>query len=82
MGITCPHHSPPSPPPQGLPDAKVAKAGKTVVVKYTGRLKTNGKVFDSTKGNKTFNFKLGVGEVGAREEEVCVEYLRISFEDS
>ena len=52
------------------------------MVKYTGRLKTNGKVFDSTKGNKTFNFKLGVGEVGAREEEVCVEYLRISFEDS
>jgi hypothetical protein len=26
---------------------------------YVGRLKSNGKVFDQTKGNKTFNFRLG-----------------------
>lgn len=51
---------------QGLPDAKFAKAGKTVSVKYTGRLKSNGKVFDATKGNKAFNFRLGVGEVRRR----------------
>ena len=36
-----------------------------VVVKYVGRLKSNGKVFDQTKGNATFAFRLGVGEVGA-----------------
>ncbi|RMZ56258.1 hypothetical protein APUTEX25_002448 [Auxenochlorella protothecoides] len=48
---------------QGLPDAKFAKAGKTVSVKYTGRLKSSGKVFDATKGNRAFNFRLGVGEV-------------------
>ena len=32
-------------------------------VKYIGRLKSNNKVFDQTKGNKTFSFRLGVGEV-------------------
>eukprot|EP00803_Ostreobium_quekettii_P003751 evm.model.scf_156.17 EVM.evm.TU.scf_156.17 scf_156:128270-129121(-) len=41
---------------------KVAKAGKKVVVKYTGRLES-GKVFDKTKGNSTFTFRLGCGEV-------------------
>ncbi len=30
---------------------------------YVGRLKKNGKIFDQTKGNKTFQFRLGVGEV-------------------
>jgi hypothetical protein len=28
-----------------------------------GKLKSNGKVFDATRGNKTFSFRLGVGEV-------------------
>ena len=40
----------------------MAKPGKKVVVKYVGKLK-NGKVFDQTTGNKTFSFRLGVGEV-------------------
>lgn len=34
-----------------------------MVVKYVGRLKSNGKVFDATRGSKTFSFRLGVGEV-------------------
>jgi FK506-binding nuclear protein len=46
----------------GSATGKVAKAGKKVVVKYVGRLK-NGTIFDQTKGNKTFTFRLGVGEV-------------------
>ena len=46
----------------GPGNGKLAKPGKKVVVKYVGRLK-NGTVFDSTKGNKTFAFRLGVGEV-------------------
>ena len=41
------------------PSAPIAKPGKRVTVKYVGRLQTNGKVFDSTKGNKTFSFRLG-----------------------
>ena len=42
----------------GKPDGKLAKPGKKVVVKYRGSL-ANGKVFDETKGNKTFSFRLG-----------------------
>lgn len=40
------------------PGATQAKPGKKVTVKYKGTLK-NGKVFDETKGNKTFQFRLG-----------------------
>ncbi len=47
---------------QGKASGKLAKAGKRVSVRYTGKL-TNGKVFDQTKGKKTFQFRLGVGEV-------------------
>uniref|UniRef100_A0A7S0WTS9 FK506-binding protein n=1 Tax=Chlamydomonas leiostraca TaxID=1034604 RepID=A0A7S0WTS9_9CHLO len=47
----------------GPANGKLAKAGKKVAVRYTGRLKNNGKVFDSTKGKATFTFRLGVGEV-------------------
>ena len=32
-------------------------------MKYVGRLASNGKVFDQTKGSKPFTFRLGVGEV-------------------
>lgn len=46
----------------GAADGKLAKPGKKVIVKYVGKLK-NGKVFDQTAGNKTFAFRLGVGEV-------------------
>ena len=47
---------------KGLPDGKLAKAGKKVFVKYVGKLK-NGTVFDRTKGNALFSFRAGVGEV-------------------
>lgn len=40
------------------PQATQAKPGKKVTVRYKGTLK-NGKVFDETKGNKTFQFRLG-----------------------
>lgn len=40
-----------------------AKPGKKVLVYYEGRLKTNNKIFDSTKKGNGFKFKLGGGEV-------------------
>lgn len=40
-----------------------AKPGKKVVVYYEGRLKSNNKVFDSTKSGAGFEFNLGRGEV-------------------
>lgn len=40
-----------------------AKSGKKVQVYYEGRLKTNNKVFDSSKQGNGFKFKLGQGEV-------------------
>ena len=46
----------------GKSTGKLAKAGKRVSVRYIGRLKS-GKVFDQTAGKKTFQFRLGVGEV-------------------
>ena len=42
----------------GQPDGKAAKAGQRVTVQYTGRLQSNGKVFDTSKG-KGFTFRLG-----------------------
>ena len=47
-----------SPPPAGPPAGKLAKAGTKVLVHYTGRLKSNGKVFDKSSG-KPFAFRLG-----------------------
>lgn len=40
-----------------------AKAGRKVSVYYEGRLKSNNKVFDSTKAGDGFKFLLGRGEV-------------------
>lgn len=57
MTVACWHTA------QGAPDGKLAKPGKRVTVRYVGRLKSSGKVFDQTKGNRTFAFRLGVGEV-------------------
>ena len=37
----------------------MAKLGQKVAVRYRGTLAKNGKVFDETKGNKTFTFRLG-----------------------
>lgn len=38
---------------------QMAKPGQKVSVRYRGTLAKNGKVFDETKGNKTFSFRLG-----------------------
>jgi FK506-binding nuclear protein len=51
-----------------MKDSKVghgpeAKKGKFVHVYYTGRLKSNGKVFDSCQQGKPFKFRLGSGQV-------------------
>ena len=46
----------------GPSGGKLAKAGKRVSMQYVGRLKSNGKVFDQSRG-KPFTFRLGVGEV-------------------
>ena len=58
----------PLPPPKGISTAalspvQMAKPGKKVVVQYVGKLASNGRIFDQTKGNSTFGFRLGVGEV-------------------
>jgi hypothetical protein len=45
----------------GQPNGKLAKAGKRVKVKYVGRLKSNGKVFD--KSTKPFTFRLGAAPI-------------------
>ncbi|CAK9203415.1 unnamed protein product [Sphagnum troendelagicum] len=47
----------------GKPDGKQAKPGKRVSMHYIGKLKSNGKIFDSNVGKKPFDFRLGVGEV-------------------
>lgn len=47
----------------GKPDGKQAVPGKKVAMQYTGKLQSNGKIFDSTVGKKAFEFRLGVGEV-------------------
>ena len=46
----------------GRPDGRIAKRGAKVRMRYVGKL-SSGKVFDQTKGNATFEFRLGVGEV-------------------
>ncbi|KAL9412116.1 hypothetical protein AB3S75_045688 [Citrus x aurantiifolia] len=47
----------------GKPDGKRASPGKQVSVRYIGKLKKNGKIFDSNVGRAPFKFRLGVGEV-------------------
>lgn len=47
----------------GRPDGKRAAPGKKVSVRYIGKLKKNGKIFDSNIGKAPFKFRLGVGEV-------------------
>ncbi|KAL3460283.1 hypothetical protein BJX64DRAFT_290444 [Aspergillus heterothallicus] len=45
-----------------LGTGNAATAGKTIAMRYIGKLE-NGKVFDSNKKGKPFSFKLGRGEV-------------------
>ncbi|KAL1201168.1 Peptidyl-prolyl cis-trans isomerase FKBP53 [Cardamine amara subsp. amara] len=47
----------------GKPNAKKAEPGKTVAVRYIGKLLKNGKIFDSNIGKSPFNFRLGIGQV-------------------
>ncbi|KAL5098734.1 hypothetical protein RYX36_003061 [Vicia faba] len=47
----------------GKPDGKRAELGKKVSVKYIGKLKKDGKIFDSCVGKAPFKFHLGVGSV-------------------
>ena len=60
---------------QGPPGGKQAKPGKRVTMRYVGRLQS-GKIFDQTKGNATFAFRLGVGEV-IRGWDVGVDGMRV-----
>jgi len=46
----------------GQVGGKKAEPGKRVTMKYVGKLQS-GKIFDQTKGNATFQFRLGIGEV-------------------
>ncbi|KAL5811000.1 hypothetical protein ACOSQ4_027568 [Xanthoceras sorbifolium] len=47
----------------GKPDGKRASPGKQVSVHYIGKLKKNGKIFDSNVGRAPFKFRLGIGQV-------------------
>ncbi|OMO85875.1 hypothetical protein CCACVL1_09947 [Corchorus capsularis] len=60
----------------GRPDGKRASRGKQVSVHYIGKLKKNGKIFDSNVGRAPFKFRLGIGEV-IKGWDVGVEGMRI-----
>ncbi|CAA0396451.1 Peptidyl-prolyl cis-trans isomerase FKBP53 [Arabidopsis thaliana] len=47
----------------GKPNGKRADPGKTVSVRYIGKLQKNGKIFDSNIGKSPFKFRLGIGSV-------------------
>ncbi|KAL3524187.1 hypothetical protein ACH5RR_017021 [Cinchona calisaya] len=47
----------------GKPDGKKAAPGKKVSVHYIGKLKKDGKIFDSNIGRAPFKFRLGIGQV-------------------
>ena len=59
----------------GPPEGKAALPGKRVSMQYTGRLKSNNKVFDASKG-RPFTFRLGVGEV-IKAWDVGVKGMRV-----
>ncbi|MQL83957.1 hypothetical protein Taro_016458 [Colocasia esculenta] len=59
----------------GQPDGKRASPGKTVFVRYIGKLR-NGKIFDSNVGQRPFKFRLGVGQV-IKGWDVGVDGMRI-----
>ncbi|KAJ8771450.1 hypothetical protein K2173_026627 [Erythroxylum novogranatense] len=47
----------------GKPNGKRASPGSQVSVRYIGKLKKNGQIFDSNVGRAPFKFRLGVGQV-------------------
>ncbi|XP_076913597.1 peptidyl-prolyl cis-trans isomerase FKBP53-like isoform X2 [Bidens hawaiensis] len=47
----------------GKPNGKQATTGKKISMRYIGKLKKNGKIFDSNIGQAPFKFRLGVGQV-------------------
>ncbi|OVA07684.1 Peptidyl-prolyl cis-trans isomerase [Macleaya cordata] len=47
----------------GKPDAEIASPGSKVSVNYIGKLKINGRIFDSNVGEAPYKFRLGVGDV-------------------
>ncbi|XP_022890284.1 peptidyl-prolyl cis-trans isomerase FKBP53-like isoform X2 [Olea europaea var. sylvestris] len=60
----------------GKPDGKRASPGKKVTVHYIGKLKNNGKIFDSNIGRTPFKFRLGIGQV-IKGWDVGVNGMRI-----
>ncbi|MCL7037290.1 hypothetical protein MKW94_012129 [Papaver nudicaule] len=61
----------------GKPDGKKACRGSQVSMRYIGKLKSNGKIFDSnTTKREPFKFRLGVAEV-IKGWDVGVEGMRV-----
>lgn len=60
----------------GKPDGRRAAPGKQVSVHYIGKLKKNGKIFDSNVGRAPFKFRLGIGQV-IKGWDVGVNGMRI-----
>ncbi|EPS73883.1 hypothetical protein M569_00878, partial [Genlisea aurea] len=60
----------------GTPDGRKASPGKKVSVHYIGKLKKNGKIFDSNIGKAPFKFRLGIGQV-IKGWDVGVNGMRI-----
>ncbi|KAK9983149.1 hypothetical protein SO802_032674 [Lithocarpus litseifolius] len=60
----------------GKPNGKRASPGKQVSVHYIGKLKSNGKIFDSNVGRAPFKFRLGIGHV-IKGWDVGVNGMRI-----
>ncbi|KAJ7975569.1 Peptidylprolyl isomerase [Quillaja saponaria] len=60
----------------GKPDGKRASPGKQVSVHYIGKLRNNGKIFDSNVGRAPFKFRLGIGQV-IKGWDVGVNGMRI-----
>ena len=49
-----------------------AKPGNKVGVRYKGWLAKNNKVFDETKGSKTFNFRVGAALACSHTNQCCL----------
>lgn len=60
----------------GKPDGKKASLGKKVSVHYIGKLRSNGKIFDSSIGKAPFKFRLGVNQV-IKGWDVGIQGMRV-----